>query len=268
SIVGNGSIPAKGIWAPMINLFPIPKDTSPDYDSLAPKVERIEFLEPLKTLFKKDVFILVATNGVGSRLPQPDLTTFSASHTPSVPMQIGLSFVPSGVGAAIGSVIAGNLLDREYRHFVGDKFPQLQGKKRRVPFPPEFPLEKARLRLIFLYYAIYIAAMVAYGWCLQAKVPLAVPLFLQFLLAFASTSIYVPLNTLSIELYPRQAAGVAAATNLARCFLGAISFAVISSVISAIGYGNTFTVGGVVVVVFNIPLVVLRGARWRAQKLQ
>ncbi|RKO85458.1 major facilitator superfamily domain-containing protein, partial [Blyttiomyces helicus] len=219
SMVGNGSIPAKGIWAPMVNLYPVPKDIAPDYHSLAPKKERMDFLEPLKMLFKKDIFILVATNGVvygayytvSTSAPDTFRTLYGLSQ-----MQIGLTFIPSGVGAAIGSVIAGNLLDREYLLFVRrdpDAFPQLQptpGRKRRVVFPPEFPLEQARLRAIFPYYGIYVATMVAYGWCLQAQVSLAVLLFLQFLLAFAATSIYVPLNTLSIDLYPSQAATVAA----------------------------------------------------------
>lgn len=44
-----------------------------------------------------------------------------------------------------------------------------------------FPIEKARLRTVPIYIAIFTACCIGYGWCLQAKVSLAGPLILQFL---------------------------------------------------------------------------------------
>jgi hypothetical protein len=44
-----------------------------------------------------------------------------------------------------------------------------------------FPIELARLRTTPIYLAMFVAATVGYGWCLQQSVNLAVPLILQII---------------------------------------------------------------------------------------
>lgn len=55
------------------------------------------------------------------------------------------------------------------------------GRDRDGNIDPSFPIERARLRTIPTSLGIYIACLVGYGWCLQAKVNIAGPLVLQII---------------------------------------------------------------------------------------
>jgi hypothetical protein len=45
----------------------------------------------------------------------------------------------------------------------------------------DFPIEKARLRSTPIYLAIYVIAVIGYGWSLESDTNIAVPLILQFI---------------------------------------------------------------------------------------
>lgn len=104
---------------------------------------------------------------------------------------IGLCFLAIGGGMAIGSLIGGRALDKDYRRIKA----KLEEKARNDPHSairPEdvakeenFPVEYARLRMLPYYYAVYVATCTGYGWSLQAKVNISVPLILQIISEFS-----------------------------------------------------------------------------------
>lgn len=106
-----------------------------------------------------------------------------------------------------GSVAVGRFLDWEYRRIgralgknketdkneekeaaggVGDNAGTGSGDRRKE-VEAGFPIEKARLRMMPFILMTFIACVVGYGWCLQAKVNMAGPLLLQIV----GTSIYL-----------------------------------------------------------------------------
>ena len=97
---------------------------------------------------------------------------------------------------AIGSVFGGKALDKDYRRIKS----RLEEKARNDPeskIRPEdvtkeenFPVEYARLRMVPLSYGTYIAASIAYGWCLDKKVNIAGPLIFQMISAWISFVVY------------------------------------------------------------------------------
>lgn len=112
-----------------------------------------------------------------------------------------------------GSVAVGRFLDWEYGR-VGralgkkKKTDNNEGKEaigavsdnagrgdRRKEVEAGFPIEKARLRTMPFILMTFIACVVGYGWCLQAKINMAGPLLLQIV----GTSIYLFAGSMSGE---------------------------------------------------------------------
>lgn len=97
---------------------------------------------------------------------------------------------------------------------------------------------------------------------------LAVALVLQGLIGVDATPLLGVIYTLLVDLYPAQAVATQGAADLVRCWLGAISAAVIDYMLSSMGWGWSFTFIGLMTVV-AVPLVVLvyvRGPGWRKER--
>jgi MFS family permease len=112
-----------------------------------------------------------------------------------------------------------------------------------------FPIERTRLQTVFPVMALGIAAFIPYGWVLQQRVHLAAPMVLQFIIGFCFVASLNCLNTLLTDLFPDRAATAAAACNLVRCCLGAVGAAVISQMLSGMGWGWCFVFLGLVMAV-------------------
>jgi predicted MFS family arabinose efflux permease len=97
--------------------------------------------------------------------------------------------------------------------------------------------------------AVGVAAFIPYGWVLQQKVHLAAPLMLQFIIGFCFVASLNCLNTLLVDLFPDRPATAASACNLVRCCLGAVGAAVISQMLSGMGWGWCFVFLGLVMAV-------------------
>lgn len=79
---------------------------------------------------------------------------------------IGVCFVPSGVGCAIGTVLGGKILDWDYRRALKSKL--------------AVKVTRARLQSAWIYLPCYAISLLAYGWCVRAKTHIAAPIVFQF----------------------------------------------------------------------------------------
>jgi len=273
SVVGNGSVlPAK----PYLSLAQLltsrrrvedngdaekKKQTALEkqiaWEGSKPPRRKLSFLAPYKYLMEWDIFLICIMYGInygayyGITSSQPQLFSDIYKLTE---LQIGLTFIPSGVGCLLGTVAGGNIVDRHYRHYAtleeakkvnrptdSEKGREAQGLGdaenggevdqmgidapttsqavpkpgiRKAAPPLHFPIEKARLRALPAYLAVYAASFVAYGWVVQERVHLAAPLVLQFIIGYCSTSIFGNLNTLLVDLCPGSSASVTASVSL------------------------------------------------------
>lgn len=131
---------------------------------------------------------------------------FQRQYTYLAETLIGVCFRPTGLGALIGSVTIGKLLDwsckrdrkiwvdAEMRAAYGEaegerKGDQLVDEKEwlermddaeRAEEELSFPLEKTRLKVAVLSSLIVGSLCIGFGWCVDRKVSLAVPLVFQF----------------------------------------------------------------------------------------
>ncbi|KAK4115904.1 MFS general substrate transporter [Canariomyces notabilis] len=287
NVVGNGSIPAPAWNMTVIELFRFrrrrhdqkqkEKHTGPLItpleDSPPNRNRNLRFPNPfnaLRVLLEKDVGLLLFYGSLVYLvflLVCATLSTQLAETYHLSDLQVGLCYLPYGVGCAVAAFLQGLVLDRHYRRIAT-----------RIGFPIDykrgdndlrgFPIERARIEPVYPILCVGIAAVVAYGWVLQAGHSLAGVLVLLFVIGLCVAGTFSLLNVLVVDLYPDAPATAVAANNLVRCLFGAGGTAVIESMFSAMGRGWTFTFWALVLVVFSPILwaLTVRGPQWREER--
>ncbi|KAL1835077.1 hypothetical protein VTK73DRAFT_6312 [Phialemonium thermophilum] len=181
-------------------------------------------------------------------------------------LQIGLCYLPYGVGCCIASVAQGHILDWNYRRIARQIGFTIN--LRRGDDLSKFPIERARLQPLYFAVVAGVAATIGYGWVLEAETSLAGPLVLVFVIGLCITGSFSILSTLIVDLYPEKPATAIAALNLLRCLFGAGATAVVEKMIRTMGRGWCFTFWALVVVVSSPILVVVTkwGPQWREER--
>ncbi|WWC60004.1 uncharacterized protein I303_102567 [Kwoniella dejecticola CBS 10117] len=176
-------------------------------------------------------------------------------------LQIGLCYLPSGIGTIISAQLNGRQLDfwfrREERRVGGD-----YRKK-----PDEFDIEFTRIRCLAPFVIMFLASVTSLGWCLQVKAPLAATLVVNFFMGLGTGTIGTA-TVYGQDLKPGKGGAVSASLNLVRCIFGAIGVAAIQSIYNAIGAGWTFVLlSGICILGIPMPLIVIKkGKMWRRKR--
>jgi hypothetical protein len=191
SMVGNGSIPPPRIYKTPINL--IGGRYAPGASEL-PASKR--FVNPFGLFTYPDLDILLIFFGliysVFYGIIAVQSTLFQKTYPFLNETDLGLLFLSIGVGMIIGTGTFGKILDWEYRRIRDGLVRQYMADREKgeisqaeaeaeVIKEENFPIEKARLRLIPFLLIIFVACVLGYGWCLEQKVSIAVPLILLFI---------------------------------------------------------------------------------------
>ncbi|KAL2189318.1 MFS general substrate transporter [Thermothelomyces heterothallicus CBS 203.75] len=269
-VVGNGSVPAQGWNMTAVDYFSRRRRRSEDAGAPAGGLKReLRFPNPvnaLRVVFEKDLALLLFYNTMIYLvfiLIAATVSTEFADIYHLTDLQIGLCYLPYGLGCCLAAILQGYVLDANYRRIarsIGFTIDYKRGDDLR-----NFPIEKARILPVYPVLSAGIAAVIAYGWVLQAETNLAGPLVLLFVVGLCVTGSFSILNTLIVDLYPEAPATAVAANNLVRCLFGAAGTAFIESMLGALGRGWTYTFWALVLVVFSPILWVLtaRGPHWR-----
>ncbi|KAI0830472.1 MFS general substrate transporter [Trametes gibbosa] len=275
ALVGNGSIPPPKAYRPLI---PIIGRSAPDTSEASEKPPPRAFSNPFLLFTYPDVTLLLFFNALVYAVFYGVTATISTLFQPTYPFltetDTGLCFLAIGGGMLVGGVVTGEMLDKEYqrvkrrmiRQATAD--PETKIRPEDVTKEEHFPIEYARLRLMPVFFALYVAACIGYGWCLQAGVNIAGPLILQIVIGWTCVSIMNIAQTLLVDLAPMHGSAITACNNLVRCSLGAVCVSVIDLVIKALGTGWTYVLLSCICVVFSpIYWVLIRyGPVWRAKR--
>lgn len=87
---------------------------------------------------------------------------------------------------------------------------------------------------------------------------IALPLFLQFLIAATSNAVFAINTTLVSDLCPGKGASSTAINNLVRCSMGAVGVGVIDPMLALVGRAGTFVALGLLV----LSMSALNGVEW------
>ena len=102
----------------------------------------------------------------------------------------------------------------------------------------KFPIEKIRLRTVWLCIFVSATATSRYGWALEYRMHLAVPLAMQFLTGLAITRIFNVCKTMMVDFYSDHAVTASASVSITRCAAAAAAgVSVLQLLFEAIGPG-------------------------------
>ncbi|GAC95694.1 major facilitator super [Pseudozyma hubeiensis SY62] len=260
SIVGNGSALVRGIYRPLLQPRPVSSVANsprPPMKHPLSTPQQFGFLQPFLVFTRPETSLAIIAYSIvyasyylsSASLPYLFKKVYGLDE-----LWIGVSFVPSGVGCVVGTVLAGKILDWDYRRAVA---------KGATPVR----MTRVRLQSAWIYLPCYSVSLLAYGWSVGEKLHIALPVVFQFAVGFFSIMYFTNINTLIVDLYPGKAASATAAVNLGRCVLGAGAVAVVQPMIAAVGAGWTFTVGAVLTLFIGLvcqALIYLYGEIWAA----
>ncbi|THX08669.1 MFS general substrate transporter [Aureobasidium pullulans] len=287
NVVGNGSIKPQSWNRSLINYLherkvakapaltrTVTRESIRLEEARLAKARKLRIPNPLKTLkivFEKDTGLLLLYNSL--------VYTAFYDVTASMPylfgmiynyndLQIGLCFIPFGIGCLVAPILGGRALDWNFRRLaLKHGFPV---DKKRATDLKDFPLEKARIQVTWPLVVVGDAALLCYGWVMHVETNLAAPLVLLFFIGLCLTGAFNCNSVMLIDLYPLSPSTATAANNLVRCFMGAGGTAIIIIMIESMGRGWCFTFIAAVVMLFSPILWVLEkyGQGWRNARTQ
>lgn len=220
--------------------------------------KRIDFLGPFRIMASKraaPIIFFVATYYAVWQMSVTAISPlFSSLYGLSV-TEVGLTFLGNGLGSIVGTLVTGKILDADYRRVL-----EAHNASRAAGLPDDehgvntttstcdddFPLEKARLRLIPIFSLLQCGSIALFGWTTNFpdKVPIAIPIISTFVSGWTAVSTVSLVTTYLVDVFSEggNAAAAGASLNLARCLFGAGGTSFIMPMISAIGVGWAFTV--------------------------
>ena len=269
NVVGNGSIPPQGWNMTLVDFIRSRRSSKPRAVVHRKKLKFPNPINTLRVIFEKEMgLILIYTSLLYVVFVDvaATLSTQFAMIYDFDALQIGLCFMPYGVGCLIANIASGFTLDWNYRRVARNIGFTIS--RRRGDDLSNFPIERARIQPIYPALVVGLVAVAGYGWTLQARASLAVPLVIQFIIGLCIPGSFCILNTLIVDLYPEAPGTATAANNVVRCLMGAAGTAVIESMITGMGQGWCFTFLALVLAALAPILWVVenRGQRWRKER--
>ncbi|KAK3392696.1 MFS general substrate transporter [Podospora didyma] len=289
SIAGNGTVPLRGINRPVISRS-LRKhwhekanscDDTSEITSPASGLSLRSILSPLRFLLEKDVFAVLSFGAVVYTIwsmVTSSTTALFQQRFNLTNLQVGLIFLPNGAACVSGSYITGKLLDRDYaiveaEYRVSHRIPSSVALDRKKL--ADFPVMRARLRSSWYLVIAFVFSVGGYGFSitsplLESNRGMALPLFLQSVIAFTATAVYTQNSALMVDLYPGASASATAVNNLIRCSLGAIGVGVVQFIIDMIGAGFAFLIFAAFTAVLSplLWLVWVHGETWRGRRIE
>ncbi|KAL1976906.1 hypothetical protein VTN31DRAFT_3188 [Thermomyces dupontii] len=275
-IVGNGSIRPPPLNM-SLNMYRKMRKISKEnctvaVESTGSQPRRLTFPNPLSTLiilFEKDTALLLICNSLlfaGFYDVAVAMTSLFKRIYGLSDLQIGLCYLPFGMGSALASVVNGKLLDFNYRRIATRLgLPVVRNQNTDLQ---QFPIEKARLQMAMPLVVGSSCCVIAFGWFLHFELHVAAPTVVTFFLGWCLTGSFNTVSTLLIDIYPNKAATATAGSNITRCLLGAGATAVIELMLNAMGRGWCYTLIAFVML-STLPLLIIltrNGPEWRRQR--
>ncbi|KAJ7656393.1 MFS general substrate transporter [Mycena polygramma] len=278
AIAGNGSIPLPSAYHAVVPIIGRrAKQYPPATTTAAP---RRKFQNPLLLFLHVDIAALLLINAILNSVLYGITASISSVFHDAYPQlnetELGLCFLTLGGGLAVGSIGCGKLLDRDYQRLrrrliaQASKAGKQANEKTGTVDDEAFPIERARLRLLPTFVALFVASCIGYGWCIEERTNMAGPLILLFFVGVVVITVMNSTQTLMVDLIPTQGSAITACNNLVRCSLGAGLVSAMQPLLDALGAGYAYLLlGGISALMAPLMyLVIYIGPRCRVRRIR
>ena len=184
-------------------------------------------------------------------------------------LQIGLTYIPRGVGIIAGGFCIGKIMDHNYKTVarkIGWNIDEVAGDDLQ-----HFPIERARARGSYFLLIISTAVLIGYGWAVTKHAHLAIVLILQFVQGSMGCCFYNTYNALLVDVFPESPSTAAAAASIVRCAMAAAGVAILQPILVALNRGWYFTVVGICsggCGALAVLLIERKGTSWRMRRIE
>lgn len=255
------SIVANGSWIPP-NLFlrfplslyrnatTVQWQQSQDNQFQPAEKTSVDLLGPFRVLFSKHAAPIIFFLAIYYAVWQMSITAMSSLFKDRYGLSeihIGLTFMANGVGSMIGTLLTGKILNVDYRR-IRAKYEasfdrEQENEVSQAGQEENFPLEKARLRLVPVFSILQCLSIILFGWTIQYsdKVHIAVPILSTFVTGWTAVSTQSVIMTYLVDIFHDKSAAASASLNLARCLFAAAGTSFIMPMIDGVGVGIAFT---------------------------
>lgn len=171
-LVGNGSIPARGInrtFVSFISEWHTPR-TEAQSHGIRPKLSLPNPLASLKLLFLKDVAIVLVCNGVYYMIyccVQASLSSLFIEVYQYGEIAAGLVYIPFGVACLVSLLVWGKVLDYDYARLSRNL--EACSRTDRSDGFDKFPIERARLKTALYLVGLNSLSTIGYGWAVAYR---------------------------------------------------------------------------------------------------
>ncbi|KAK9462026.1 major facilitator superfamily domain-containing protein [Lipomyces oligophaga] len=275
AVVGNGSIPPPRWNRSLLQIWTESRKTKIpvriDYESRTTTNRRVNPFQTVLIARRAEPFVLLFYGGllfggytaVLSTLSQ-ELSRRYSFNT----IQIGLCFIPIGLGSLCSRQVFSRTLDWNFRRQA--KKTGLEIVKNKNQDISNLDVEKARLQIAIPILFSASGSIIMYGWIMKFKTNLAGPVISLFLVGLTISGSLTVLNTLLLDTSRSNPATAIASANLFRCSFSAGAAAVATPLINSINIGWTATLVGFIWILFSplLFLVQAKGLHWRQQRAE
>jgi MFS family permease len=272
SVVGNGSVPPQKWNVSVMRMIRQRRSlngTPAENHTIARRKRRPNPFEAVKIAFEKEAGMILFIGAIIyagyfsilSSLPSQLHEKYGFNS-----LQIGLCYLPYGIGSMSSRWTVGTMVDWNFRRHA--RRLGIEIIKNRQQSLSDFPVEVARLQITLpLIYASCISIII-YSWVMEYHTNLAEPLISLFLSGHTASGAFRSLSTLVVDINVESPATAVAANNLFRCLFGAGAVAAIVPIINRIGMGWTGTIIAFIwLTVSPILWAVMKwGHGWREEK--
>ncbi|KAI4186816.1 MAG: hypothetical protein L6R41_003237 [Letrouitia leprolyta] len=184
-------------------------------------------------------------------------------------LQIGLTYIPRGVGIIAGSFCIGKLMDHNYRVIatkIGWNIDEVAGDDLQ-----QFPIERARARGSYYLLIISTAVLVGYGWAVTKHAHLAIVLILQFIQGSMGTCFYNTYNALLVDVFSESPSTAAAVASVVRCVMAAAGIAILKPLLAVLDRGWYLTMLGIWsggCGALAVSVIQQKGMSWRTRRTE
>jgi MFS family permease len=274
SVVGNGSVPPQKWNASLMDIIRRRRrqqngDISLQTNTIAHRKRRPNPLEAVQIAFQKEAgtilffgaLLYAGFFSVLSTLPSQLKAKYDFNS-----LQIGLCYIPYGIGSLTSRWTVGTLIDWNFRRHA--RLLGIEIIKNRQQRLADFPIEVARLQITLPLIYMGSVFIIIYGWVMDKRTNLTGPVVTLFFTGHTVTGAFNSLNTLVVDCNIESPATAVAANNLFRCLFGAGAVAAAVPLIERIGMGWTCTfVAGIWLVFSPLLWAVYKwGYGWREKK--
>ncbi|KAL4751311.1 major facilitator superfamily domain-containing protein [Aspergillus terricola var. indicus] len=276
-VVGNGAVPARNLWRTWWDILYKRRNNQTSDEPVIEDHNNINVgktgkgkwtipnpFSSVRIIFYQDTFLILWVAASPYAVWYCIQTSIPSIYGKDIygynDLVVGLCYLPGGLGVILGGLVAGRLMDWNYKHIAL----QHEGEPRTF-----FPYETARSRGSYTILALSTFLLIGYGWAVEHHVHPSIPLILQLLIGAKCTVILQTFSALLVDIFPGRPGTAAAANNITRCALSAAAIAALEPLSEAVGRAWLFTmlalVGGGVGLV-AVWMLRRWGGAWRVRR--